>query len=131
MLGERQVGNLAAGRYVRPTVRDTGIGMPPEVAARALEPFFTTKEVGKGTGMGLSQVYGLVQQSGGDVALETQVGKGTSVSLYLPALAEENSVNAASDKALVVDDQSDVLDMTVQLFRHMGYDVMKVLGKTA
>ena len=131
MLGARQVGNLPAGPYVRLMVKDTGTGMTPDVATRAFEPFFTTKEVGKGTGMGLSQVYGLVQQSGGDMTLETEVGKGTAVSLYLPALAEENSVETAaekttagSDKALVVDDQPDVLDMTVQLFRHMGYDVL-------
>lgn len=87
-LKHEEIGSLPAGRFVKVTVRDTGTGMPPEVAARALEPFFTTKPIGEGTGMGLSQVYGFVQQSDGDMTLETEIGKGTSISLYLPALAE-------------------------------------------
>lgn len=128
-LDQHQVGNLPAGRYVKVTIKDTGTGMPAEVAARAIDPFFTTKAPGKGTGMGLSQVYGLVQQSGGDLALESEVGKGTSVSLYLPALAADDETastetNAGNDKALVVDDQPDVLDVAAELFRHMGYDVL-------
>lgn len=128
-LGQRPVGNLQAGRYVRLMVKDTGTGMSPDVADRAIEPFFTTKDVGKGTGMGLSQVFGLVQQSGGDMVLETEVGTGTSVSLYLPALVEVDAGASAETagccgKVLIVDDQADVLDMTVQLFYHMGYDVL-------
>jgi PAS domain S-box-containing protein len=130
-LGHHQVGTLPAGPFVKVTVKDTGTGMPADVAARAIEPFFTTKELGKGTGMGLSQVYGLIQQSGGDLVLETEVGKGTCISLYLPALAaadgEETTsteTNAGNDKALVVDDQPDVLNMAVDLFRNMGYDVL-------
>jgi PAS domain S-box-containing protein len=130
-VAQGEKGNLAAGEYVRVVVGDTGTGMTPEVATRALEPFFTTKQPGKGTGMGLSQVYGLLQQSGGDLELETALGQGTSISLYLPALAAEDNAdmaspdtNAGNDKALVVDDQADVLDMAVELFRNMGYDVL-------
>jgi CheY-like chemotaxis protein len=128
-LRQNEVGNLPQGQYVKLTVRDTGMGMPAEVAAHAIEPFFTTKGPGKGTGMGLSQVYGLVHQSGGDLVLESEVGKGTAVSLYLPALeaTEEDlasaDTNAGNDKALVVDDQPDVLDVAVELFRSMGYEV--------
>jgi len=87
-LKHQEIGSLAAGRFVKVTVRDTGTGMSREVAARALEPFFTTKPIGEGTGMGLSQVYGFVQQSDGDMTLDTEIGKGTSISLYLPVLAD-------------------------------------------
>ncbi len=87
-LKHHEIGSLPAGRFVKMTVRDAGIGMSREVAARALEPFFTTKPIGEGTGMGLSQVYGFVQQSDGDMTLETETGKGTSISLYLPVLAD-------------------------------------------
>jgi signal transduction histidine kinase len=72
------------GQYVMISVSDTGSGMTPEVAARACEPFFTTKEPGHGTGLGLSQVAGFARQSGGEVRISTQAGKGTSVRIYLP-----------------------------------------------
>jgi PAS domain S-box-containing protein len=87
-LKHHEIGSLPAGRFVKVTVKDTGTGMSRDVAARALEPFFTTKPLGEGTGMGLSQVYGFVQQSDGDMTLETEIGKGTSISLYLPVLAD-------------------------------------------
>ncbi len=86
-IGAGQVGNLAPGAYVRVSVvRDTGSGMPPAVVARAFEPFFTTKEIGKGTGLGLSQVYGFIAQSGGDVVIDSEEGKGTTISMYLPVV---------------------------------------------
>ena len=66
-LGSMEVNSLSPGLYVRVAVKDTGAGMPPDVVARAAEPFFTTKDIGKGTGMGLSQVYGFVQQAGGEI----------------------------------------------------------------
>jgi len=138
-LAADEIGNLAAGDYVRVTVSDTGAGMTPEVAARAFEPFFTTKEIGKGTGLGLSQAHGFVTQSGGDVVLDTAPGKGTTLSLYLPA-----GVESASDtpqqagkaepaqqhaterfRVLVVDDEPDVLEMTVELFRNLGYEALQ------
>lgn len=130
-LGQSEVNRLPPGPYVRVAVTDTGTGMTEEVAARVFEPFFTTKAVGKGTGMGLSQVYGLVQQCNGDVTIETQVGKGTTISLYFPAIIRKEDHqepfaqgNTTKDKVLLVDDEPDVLDMAVHLFRNMGYDVL-------
>ena len=83
-LAANEVGDVRAGDYVKISVTDTGCGMPPEVLDRAFEPFFTTKPVGKGTGLGLSQIFGFAHQSGGEVGIESTVGKGTSVSIYLP-----------------------------------------------
>ena len=83
-----RLGGIAPGRYVRIAVKDTGVGMSDEVQARAFEPFYTTKGVGEGSGLGLSQTYGVVKQAGGAVLLESGVGRGTTVTLYLPATEE-------------------------------------------
>ena len=129
----QQINHLAAGEYVRVSVTDTGTGMTPEVAARAFEPFFTTKEIGKGTGLGLSQVYGFITQSGGDVLLESDVGTGTTVAIYLPAMAgatddadtEANAdTDAAIDTVLIVEDEPDVMEVAAELFRSIGYEVL-------
>jgi PAS domain S-box-containing protein len=127
-LSSNQVDQLARGQYVKIAVSDTGDGMTPDVIARAIEPFFTTKEVGTGTGLGLSQVYGLVQQSNGGMQIDSTPGTGTTVALYFPALeAEDASATApgdANEKVLLVDDQPDVLEMAVNLFSSLGYDVL-------
>ncbi|HVL77567.1 MAG TPA: ATP-binding protein, partial [Noviherbaspirillum sp.] len=133
-LGPGEVGRLAPGSYVRVTVKDSGTGMPPEVLDRAFEPFFTTKEVGKGTGLGLSQVYGFIAQSGGEVQVRSKEGKGTTVSMFLPAntggTASEGKGGTATaaaaqkDVVLVVDDDPDLLDIGAELFRNLGYEVL-------
>lgn len=117
---------IPAGDYVIITVADDGSGMSPEVQTRALEPFFTTKPVGKGTGLGLSQVYGLMQQTGGHLKIESAIGVGTRISMYIPAQSSTDTTihpdAQPMDKVLVVDDQPDVLDMAVTLFSSLGYD---------
>jgi PAS domain S-box-containing protein len=136
MLTERdRIGALAPGPYARVTVRDSGSGMSPDVVQRAFEPFFTTKEFGKGTGLGLSQVYGFVTQSGGDVVIDSEIGEGTAVVIYLPAVEEKvragDAEQPASDqptaiagKVLVVEDEPDVLHVSTEIFRSMGYEVL-------
>jgi signal transduction histidine kinase len=85
--GMAETTKLAGGDYVCIAVADTGIGMAPDVRARAFEPFFTTKNIGRGTGLGLSQVYGLVKQHGGTVEIMTSVNQGTTVEIVLPRIA--------------------------------------------
>jgi PAS domain S-box-containing protein len=130
-LAEQQINRLAAGAYVAVSVTDTGTGMSPDVAARAFEPFFTTKEIGKGTGLGLSQVYGFITQSGGDVLLRSEVGAGTTMAIYLPAIpgATDDTDMASdtenpTDTVLIVEDESDVRDVAAELFRSIGYEVL-------
>jgi CheY-like chemotaxis protein len=83
-LAEGEIGQAKAGDHIRVAVTDSGCGMTPQVLERVFEPFFTTKEVGKGTGLGMSQIFGFVRQSGGDIAIRSAPGQGTTVSLYLP-----------------------------------------------
>jgi signal transduction histidine kinase/CheY-like chemotaxis protein/HAMP domain-containing protein len=133
-LSDDAIAGVAAGPYVRLAVRDTGCGIAPEILDRVFEPFFTTKEVGRGTGLGLSMVYGFVRQSGGHVAIESEVGVGTTISLYLPKstqppaasadVAEIRDVPSGSGRILMVEDDDDVLDVTSELLRRFGYHVL-------
>ena len=116
------------GSYVVVEVTDTGEGMPPEVAERAMEPFFTTKGVGRGTGLGLSQVYGFVSQSGGFMTIHSVVGNGTAIRLHLPKVAHQDAVPEAASPAqtgsgviLVVEDDNDVRDLVMLQLRDLGY----------
>ncbi|MEI7037737.1 response regulator [Fulvimonas yonginensis] len=126
------------GDYVMVAVTDHGSGMTPEVLARAFEPFFTTKEVGKGSGLGLAQVYGFAKQSGGGVRIETRLGEGTSVKVYLPRAdgsadkAEEAVASAARRepeparrRILLVDDDADVREVTAAILAEQGYQVVE------
>jgi signal transduction histidine kinase/ActR/RegA family two-component response regulator len=129
-----------AGDYVVISVVDTGIGMPPEVLARAFDPFYTTKQPGQGTGLGLSQVYGFVKQSGGHVSIHSEPGGGTTVGIHLPRYFGPDMVEAAStakkstpvqaneEVILVVEDQDQVRTMTVEALRDLGYEVIAASG---
>jgi signal transduction histidine kinase len=122
---------LPAGPYVEVSVADTGCGMTAEVLEHAFEPFYTTKGVGEGSGLGLSMVYGFTRQSGGYVTLESEVGRGTTVRIMLPV--REAKTGAAPEKArpgiaktgtiLVVEDDPDVRAAVVMVLRSCGYRV--------
>ncbi len=124
---------IAPGDYVMLSVTDTGTGMPPEVAERAFDPFFTTKEVGKGSGLGLSMVYGFVTQSRGHARIETSLGKGTTVRLYLPRAAEQPgprhrrgadaAPRGAGEHILLVEDDPLVREHAATLLQSLGYRV--------
>jgi hypothetical protein len=125
---------MPSGRYVRLTVTDTGIGMPPEVLSQIFEPFFTTKG-NRGTGLGLSSVYGIVKQSGGYIWCDSSPGQGTTFTIYLkPAagIADAETPNAPQERAaggeervLVVDDEPAVRRLLARILRSRGYDVFE------
>ncbi|HWK88898.1 MAG TPA: PAS domain S-box protein [Longimicrobium sp.] len=120
------------GRYVRLTVRDTGTGMPPEVAQRIFEPFFTTKEAGKGTGLGLATVYGIVQQSEGFVWTSTAPGEGATFTVLLPRVEEDGNapgdVPAAGEgyagTVVLLEDERAVRDFAARVLARAGYRVL-------
>ncbi len=129
--------NLEPGDYILVSVEDTGTGMLPEIAEHVFEPFFTTKDVGKGTGLGLSQVYGFIRQSGGDVSLVSKQGKGTTFSIYLPAVTGGDidsesepekykgiGMIKGNDTVLIVEDEADVMMAAAELFKSIGYEVL-------
>ncbi len=139
--------NLSCGAYVVLSVTDNGSGMSPEVRARALDPFFTTKEVGKGTGLGLSMVYGFAKQSGGHLTITSDVGLGTTIRIYLPAdvaMAETQKAptvvaverdgephhHHAGAKILVVEDDSLVRAYVTHSLRSMGYQSLAATDGT-
>lgn len=134
-------GEAKPGEYIVVAVRDTGFGMTPDVLARALEPFFTTKGHGKGSGLGLSMVYGFVTQSGGHLNIESRLGYGTNVELYLPVIAAQAEAlgkrAAASADArghetiLVVEDDADVRRAALAILRSLGYTTLACVDADA
>jgi PAS domain S-box-containing protein len=127
---------LEPGNYIELSISDTGVGMEPEVMARAFEPFFTTKEVGKGTGLGLSMVYGMARQSGGTARIESEPGVGTTVRIFFRragrSVEAQAGANEALDrtsgeqraaKVLVIDDDDDVRRFIVAGLQEFGHEV--------
>jgi CheY-like chemotaxis protein len=123
------------GKFVAVSISDTGSGIPGDKLAQIFEPFFTTKEVGKGTGLGLSQVYGFAKQSGGDVAVESKVGQGTTFTLYLPRTERDVAPDEKDEagrvgsndegrgcRVLVVEDNIEVGRFSTQLLQDLGYE---------
>ena len=127
------------GEFVAIRITDTGSGIAPDVLPKIFDPFFTTKELGKGSGLGLSQVHGFAHQSGGTVCVDSQVGRGTSVTIYLPrsekkapAAQEESPTDmAAGGTVLVVEDNPEVLTVCVSMLEQLGYEVYAVSGALA
>lgn len=123
-------GEVLGGEWVRVAVTDTGSGIPPEVLPHIFEPFFTTKEVGKGTGLGLSQVYGIVKQHDGHIDVATEVGQGTTFTIYLPAVqarpvaappVEELASQGHGEVVLVVEDHTPLRKALVGILKTLNY----------
>ena len=147
---ESPLPEMEAGEWVRMRVTDTGDGIPPEVLPHIFEPFFTTKEVDQGTGLGLAQVYGIVKQHEGHVDVSTEVGAGTTFTLYLPALlsslpeapaqATETLVQGQGETVLVVEDNAalrQALAATLEALNYLvleaadGREALGILGQRA
>ncbi len=126
---------IKPGAYVKLAITDTGEGMEPEVLERVFEPFFSTKPIGQGTGLGLSQVYGFVKQTGGHIHIHSEPGKGTTIELYLPRAGQDGIAHATADSndiagntqemgtILVVEDDPDVRAYSAEILRDLGFFV--------
>jgi CheY-like chemotaxis protein len=139
---EEDAEDLMAGDYVVVTVKDTGSGIAPDILPKVIEPFFTTKTTGKGTGLGLSTVYGFARQSGGTLRIDSVVGRGTSMELWLPRSLEkpagpvtklrEPEVRPVAGETLpsvlLVDDSTSLRDLTAQSLRDHGFEVATAAG---
>ena len=122
-------------KWVRLTVSDTGCGIAPEFQRRIFEPFFTTKEMGKGTGLGLATVYGIVKQHQGRIEVESQVGAGTTFTVFLPASAQapeanhkpvaEKPVRGGTETILIVEDEGPVRELVCNLLAGYGYKIVQ------
>jgi len=135
---------LAAGEYIEIAISDTGTGMTPEVLEKVFDPFFTTKPIGQGTGLGLSMIYGFIRQSNGYIQIDSTVGKGTSIALYLPRHhQDENEVAAEAaptqapraqtgETVLVIEDQDAVRMLVIEVLQELGYTAIEAIdSKTA
>jgi PAS domain S-box-containing protein len=126
-------GSINISQYVAIRIRDTGMGMDEETRLHAFEPFYTTKDVGRGTGLGLSTVYGIVQQCMGEIAIESQLGKGTTISVFLPAIETRDTsesktrreeVAKGSGNILLVEDEAELRSANAEFLTSIGYSVI-------
>ena len=123
--------NLDPGKYVKLSVTDTGAGIETENLSRIFDPYFTTKGIGKGTGMGLAVIYGIVQQHKGAVRVETEIDKGTTFELYFPAIDSEplpeektaGGISGGKETILFVDDEKPMVNLNQQRLERLGYEV--------
>jgi PAS domain S-box-containing protein len=124
--------NLKPGSYINLTITDTGHGISPDVMEKIFDPFFTTKEKGKGTGLGLSVVHGLVRSSGGDIFVDSELGKGATFNIYLPVIrgrfqledSAERPVPTGTERILFIDDEPVIMEMGRQILGSLGYNVI-------
>lgn len=134
-IDDNEIDNLQPGEYVKLTVSDNGSGMSDEVKAHLFEPFFTTKSETNSSGLGLATTYGIVRQSGGDVAVESEAGRGTDVSIYFPLVAPPAAPNykraaakkmpTGTERILVLEDDVSVRHISVRILRGLGYEVVE------
>jgi CheY-like chemotaxis protein len=132
---ESAVDEISPGNYVQISVTDTGAGMSDEVKQHLFEPFFTTKDEGRGSGLGLATSYGLVRQSGGHICVESELGQGTTVKIFLPQLPPPpapsykrpgaNKLPTGAETILVLEDDVSVRHISVRVLRSLGYDVLE------
>jgi PAS domain S-box-containing protein len=130
--------NLDPGPYVRLVVSDTGTGISPAILERIFDPYFTTKEKGKGTGLGLAVVHGIVKSHHGEITVDSVVGKGTTVTVFLPVSGDDASENGVdkpviprgSEHILLVDDEKDLVEIGKEMLRRLGYRVTAIVGST-
>ena len=130
---------LQSGRYLRLAVSDTGSGINPAIIDRIFEPYFTTKDKSKGTGLGLTVVHGIVKGHGGEIKVESQVGEGTCFTVYLPTSHVDTAEKGArpinlpmgTEHVLLVDDEKDIVEIGDQMLRRLGYRVTAVIGSSA
>ncbi len=123
--------HLTPGEYVEFTVSDTGIGIEPDVIGKIFDRYFTTKEMGKGTGMGLAIVHGIMKENGGGITVESQLGKGTTFYVYfpvvkdevLPEITEQEEIPRGKERVLFVDDEVILADMGREMLERLGYHV--------
>jgi len=136
----RRPGGSPVGPYVRMTVSDSGHGMNAETLQRVFEPFFTTKDPGKGTGLGLATVYGIIRQSGGNILVESELGKGTSFQIYFPATAAdaelrreapEAEVSGGTETLLIVEDEPNLREIARIFLEDYGYQVLEAVDVEA
>jgi signal transduction histidine kinase/ActR/RegA family two-component response regulator len=131
---------IEPGHYMRLTVRDTGAGMPPDIMDRIFDPFFTTKGLGEGSGLGLSVVHGIVKQHNGYITVESEPGRGSTFTVYIPQIAGELETDAVSDdeiptgaeRILFIDDEKALVEVGEDILAELGYDVTsRMNGKEA
>ena len=135
IIDERRAASLGAdmspGNFVVLAVSDNGTGMSPETKAKAIEPFFTTKEPGRGSGLGLSQVYGFARQSGGQLEIDTVFGCGTTMRIFIPGMTPEETTDAGrADVVLLAEDDAAVLIVATEALRILGYEVLTASNAT-
>ncbi len=130
---------LASGKYAMLTVSDTGYGIEPQIIDKIFEPYFTTKERGKGTGLGLAVVYGIVKEHGGDITVRSEPGNGATFDVYLPVLEETREgedaqapghLERGDERVLLIDDEVSVAKLERQMLVHLGYHVTEYYGAT-
>jgi CheY-like chemotaxis protein len=125
---------IPAGNFAKLTISDTGAGIPPEHLERIFDPYFTTKPKGKGTGLGLAVVHGIINSHGGTIQVDSQIGKGTKFDLYFPLTeapmlevkADKYQTTSGNERILLVDDEPEILEIEKEMLVKMGYTITTI-----